>query len=128
MNFEIKRLRAWLLLLLVFVAGFAGGIVATRVAVRHLVQRALSNPTLIRVQVERRLALKLRLDAGQRAKVDGILANTQAEIKSLRSEFQPRFLQILGDTRTQILAALTPEQRARFEKLQRENPHWWQPR
>jgi hypothetical protein len=121
----MNKLKPWLLLALVFAAGFAGGMVATRGVVRHLVQQAIHNPAKIRRAIEARLDVKLRLDAAQRAKVDAILLDTQGQLQGLRSEFQPRFGAIVQHAKTEITATLTPEQRQKFEKLQSENRQWW---
>jgi hypothetical protein len=121
----MNKIKPWLLLALVFLAGFAGGIVATRGVVRHAVREAIRNPANIRRTIEARLTVKLRLDAAQRARVDAILQDTQGQLQGLRSEFQPRFGVILQHTKTEIAATLTPEQREKFEKLQSENRQWW---
>src|SRR3974390_1408711 len=124
----MKRLKPWLLIFLVFLAGFAGGVVATRVAVRHFVLHVVRDPDFMRERIEHRISTRLRLDASQRAKVHEILLDTQGELKNLRGEFQPRFHSILNGAQSQIAAELTPEQRERFERLQRENRIWWQTR
>lgn len=124
----MKRLKPWLLILLVFVAGFASGIVVTRAAVRHFVHRAVQDPDFMRAKVAARLTVNLRLDREQRARVNTILLQTQRDLKDLRQEFQPRFYLILNQAQTNISATLTPAQRQRFEQFQQENRHWWQPR
>ncbi len=124
----MKSLKAWVLLLLVFTAGFASGIVATRIVVRHFVQHAIKDPDFMRRVIEKRMAFRLRLDGAQREKLDEILRHTQTELAELRGEFQPRFLSIISDTQSQVDEILTPAQRERFEKLRAENQHWWQAR
>jgi hypothetical protein len=121
----MNKLRPWLLLVLVFVAGFAGGVVVTRGVVRHTVRQALGNPDFLRTRLERRLTFALRLDPQQRLKVHEILEHTQADLKTLRSEFQPRFVEVVKRAETQISADLTPEQQRRFEKFQQDNRAWW---
>ena len=124
----MKQLKPWLLLLLVFLAGFAGGVFSTRVAVRHFVLHAVRDPDFMRQRIENRLAARLRLDPQQREKVHAILLQTQSELKSLRGEFQPQFHDLLNHAQGEIAAELTPEQRERFERLQQENRIWWQGR
>ena len=124
----MKQLKPWLLIVLVFCAGFAGGVVATRIAVRHFVLRAVRDPNFMRERIEHRIAARLRLDAKQRERLHEILLNTQGDLRSLRSEFQPRFHSILNQAQTEIASELTPEQRERFDRLQRENRIWWQAR
>ena len=117
----MNRLKAWLLLVLVFASGFVGGVFVTRASVRHFVQRAVKEPDFMRERIERRMAVRLRLDSQQRIKVHEILMNTQHELKNLRADFQPRFQSVMNQTRTEIESTLTPEQRLRFERLREEN-------
>ncbi len=124
----MKQWRPWVLLVLMFLAGFAAGGVASRAAVRRFVRNAVHDPNLLRDRVEWRLAGRLRLDAGQRTQAHEILLRTQGQLKELRGEFQPRFLAIMNEAQTNIAALLTAEQRQRFEKFQQENRGWWQPR
>ncbi len=123
----MKKLKPWLLIILVFVAGFAGGVVVTRGVIRHFVRQAVNDPNFMRNVIERRLTVKLRLNHDQRAKVHDVLVNTQHDLKSLREEFQPRFLGIMGQTQSEIADILTPEQKEKFEEFQNENRHLWQP-
>ena len=123
-----KKLKVWLVVAGVFVAGFAAGVVVTRGVVRHLVQRIVLHPERLRVLVEKRLTTRLRLDADQHRKVDQILAGTEGELKSLRQEFAPRFVAILTNAESEISGVLTPEQRERFKKFREENRQLWQPK
>lgn len=124
----MNRLKPWLLLILIFVAGFAGGVVVTRVAVRRAVKQTLNNPNLLLDKIERRMAGRLKLDQEQRAKTHEILLQSHEELKALRVEFQPRFLTILEHTRSEVSAVLTPAQREKFDRLVEENRPLWQPR
>jgi len=121
----MKHLKALLLLLLVFCTGFAGGVVATRTVVRHFVRRAVKDPNFMRAVVEKRLALRLRLNSEQRSQLHDVLLQTQGELKTLRVEFQPRFLTIIDHAQSEIDAVLTPEQRERFDEFKAENRPWW---
>lgn len=117
----MKKMKPILLVVLIFVAGFAAGVVTTRLAVRRFVQRAITQPDLMREKIERDLGRKLQLDAAQRESVQKILAGTQARIKALRREVQPQFAGVIQDAANEISAVLTPEQRERFEKFRAEN-------
>jgi hypothetical protein len=121
----MKSLKPLLLLLIVFVTGFTGGVVSTRAVVRHFVRHAVRDPDFMRSVVEKRIALRLRLDAEQRAKLHAVLLQTQGELKTLRQDFQPRFVTIIDHTQTEIDTLLTPDQRVRFEELKAENRPWW---
>ena len=124
----MKKFKPWLVIILVFCAGFTGGVVVTRGVVRHVIRQAINDPDSMRDKIERRLVVKLRLDHDQRGKVHEILVNTQHDLKSLRQEFQPRFFSIMTDAHDKIAATLTPEQQKKFEEFQDENRHLWQPR
>jgi hypothetical protein len=124
----MKSVKVWLVIALVFVAGFGSGIVATRAVGRRVVQRLVNDPDALRKIVASRLARKLDLDRDQKAKVDQILSRTQSDLKGLREEFGPRFQSIMVAARDDISAVLTPEQEERFRKFREENRRLWQMR
>lgn len=117
----MKNLKGWLLLALVFLAGFTGGVVVTRGAVRHFVRNAMVNPDLVRNKIERDLNRKLRLNVHQREQVHQILVGSHRRLRELRREFQPQFAAIVESTRKDVAALLTPEQQEQFEQFQNEN-------
>jgi hypothetical protein len=112
-------------LALVFLAGFAGGVVATRVMVRRMVAVAMAHPDKtreqIRVNYERNLEHKLHLDQQQRERVHDILKESREKFRNVREEFQPRLNAIATDTRTNIMTTLKPEQQDRFEQFLADN-------
>lgn len=124
----MKKLKPWLVLALVFLAGVVFGVVATRIAVRHFVRVVITHPDRLRERIERDLTRRLKLNDQQRPKVHAALVRAHERLQALRAEFQPRFAEILDAARTEISAELTPEQRARFEKFREENRRLWQPR
>jgi Spy/CpxP family protein refolding chaperone len=121
----MKKIKPWLVLVLVFVAGFISGAVVTRAVVRRTVQVALTNPDRVRDLIEKRIAARVKLDAEQRQRVHQILADSQGNLKELRREFAPRFTFIFSNSEARISSLLTPEQRQRLEKLREENRHLW---
>ena len=124
----MKKLKVWLVVALVFGAGFAAGVVVNRGVVRHFVRGIAMNPDRMRGLVEKRLTSRLRLDPEQHRQVSQILTNTEGELKALRREFAPRFVAILTNAESEVSALLTPEQREQFKKFREENRHLWQPR
>lgn len=124
----MKKLKPWLVILLVFVAGFAAGVVVTRGIVRRVVTVALTNPDRVRDLIEKRVASRLKLEATQREKVRQILSDSQEDLKTLRVKTAPEFLAIVSNAEARVSVLLTPEQRERFEKLREENRRIWQPR
>lgn len=110
-----------MVLLLVFVSGLAVGVVGTRIAIRKLVQTAINQPDKLRDRIESRLARRLALTPDQRQTVHAALTHAQDRIQTLRSETQPRFNAILTDTRDDIAATLTAEQKEKFRQVRQEN-------
>lgn len=119
----MKRFKPWIVLALVFVAGVAVGVVATRIVVRRFVQAALTQPEKLRDRIELQMSRRLALTPEQREKIHGALVHAQDRIHGLRAETQPRFNLILSDARDEIAAVLTPEQKEKFVQFRRENQH-----
>lgn len=121
----MKSFKPLVLLLLVFVAGVIVGVISTRVVVRQVIRNVVANPDLIWTRIERALAADLKLNPEQRATVHQILSDTHDRVRTLRTEYQPRFLPVIEKTRADIAAALTPEQRAKFDKMLKEKERLW---
>jgi Spy/CpxP family protein refolding chaperone len=117
----MKTFKSLLLLALVFVAGIAVGMIGTRLVVRHMVQTAISNPGEFQSLLERNLSRKLRLEPRQQLKLREILTQTHAQMSDLRREYRPQMLLILTDADNRITNMLTPQQRARYERMKAEN-------
>ena len=60
---------------------------------------------------------KLNLSADQKGKVAKILESQREKFKVMREEMRPRFEEIRKTFKAEIEAILTPEQTAKFEKL-----------
>jgi len=123
----MKRIKTWLAVALVFLAGVVFGVVATRVAVRHFVRTAISQPDRMRMRIERDLTRRLKLTDEQRPQVHAALVRAHQRLQGLRQEFQPRYLLILSDAQEEISSALTLEQRERFERFKKETRPFWRP-
>ena len=112
-------------LVLIFVAGFSGGVVATRVVVRQMVREAGRNPEqtqqLVRTNIERNLGRMLRLTQEQQKQVHEILKDSRDRMRPIREQFQPQLDSIVIETRSNILSTLTPEQQKRFELFLSQN-------
>lgn len=112
----MKYLKPIVVLLLIFIAGIAVGVVGTRYVVKRNIREAVRQPEKVRLRIKRELARELSLDAAQQTKLDGVLINLQQEIAKVRTERQPNFRPILADTQRGITELLTPEQQLKFEK------------
>ena len=113
----MKKWKSILLLALVFLAGLAMGVVGTRIVVRRTVQQALIHPEKVQSVLERNLTRRLRLEPGQQAQLRVILTDTREQLSTLRQQFQPQAAEVLRGADEKISALLTPEQRARYEKI-----------
>jgi hypothetical protein len=127
-DFDMKTLKLILLIALIFVAGFAAGVVTTRLVVRHIIQRALAQPDFAREYLERGLDRRLGLDAEQQRQAHEILLDAHTQIKALRQQFQPEFCGIVTNTQMKISAILTPEQQELFERFRAEHREIFQSR
>jgi len=110
-----KTLKVWLVLALVFTAGFAGGVLTTRTITRRAVHTALTQPERVQRFVERDLKRKLRLTPQQETEVQQVLRDTREQLRELRTEYQPQIRSILADTKTKLATVLTERQRRRFD-------------
>jgi hypothetical protein len=124
----MKTLKLVLLIVLIFVAGFAAGAVTTRLAVRHFIQRAIAHPELVRAWLERGLDRRLQLDASQQRQAHEILVDAHAQIAALREQVRPQFTEIVTNTQEKISAILTPEQEKLFEDFRAEHREIFQPK
>jgi hypothetical protein len=121
----MKTLKVIGLLVLVFVAGFSGGVVATRIVVRRMVAVAVAHPEVtrevVRTNIEQNLMRRLRLDQPQRERVHEILKDSRDHFREVRDRFQPQLNAIALGARTNISAVLKPDQEKRFEEFLAEN-------
>jgi Spy/CpxP family protein refolding chaperone len=123
----MTRLKPWLLLLLVFLAGVAAGSFGTRIFVRHTFKSWTRNPEAMRERVEEDLVRELDLTSEQQEKVHDILTDSHERMKALRDEFHPRFAEIMDSSEKRIRATLTPEQQEHFEQFLKEKKQLWRP-
>ena len=117
----MKNWKSILLLVLVFFAGIAVGVVGTRVAVRHFVQRAIAQPERFQLFIEREMKWKLSLGESQQVKLHEILTDSRGQMREIRKQYQPQMVLVWSNTDSQISAMLTPEQQARYEKFKEAN-------
>jgi hypothetical protein len=113
----MKNWKSLLLLLLVFTAGLAVGVAATRLVVRRTVQQALVHPERAQAFVEHNLTRRLRLDHEQQIEVHSILSAARGQLVDLRKQFRPQAALVLSNADQKISAVLTPEQQARYARL-----------
>jgi hypothetical protein len=121
----MKTLKVVGLVILIFVAGFAGGVVASHIFVRHMVQYNVAHPnqilTNIQFNFEIRLNRRLDLNQRQREEVRRILKDARERMRDVREEYQPKLNTISLVARTNIYEVLRPGQQDRFAEFLEEN-------
>ena len=122
---HVKTIKVIGVLVLIFIAGFSGGVVATRVIVRQMVRQARQHPeqtsSLIRTNVERNFVRTLRLNPDQAKQVHEILKESRDRRRPIMEQYQPQLDAITIETRSNINAKLTREQQERFKEFLSEN-------
>lgn len=117
---------AVIVILVTFAAGIAVGILVDRVAFRRAHDRV---PRFATSAMAARLDRHLDLTDEQRTQIEAILERRHSRINSLWSEVRPHVRREIEQTNQEIARVLTPEQRARFEKMKmRLGPHHRGPR
>jgi Spy/CpxP family protein refolding chaperone len=98
----------------IFALGFAAGALALTVYRGY-------HPTSARSDDRGKMFEKaldgLNLSDDQRARIDQILADTRSQLKDLRKESQPKFMQVREQTRQRIQQVLTPDQWQQFQEV-----------
>lgn len=114
--------KAIALLLVLFLLGIALGALGTYLASGRIWGTHAAGertPVQKRARVLERLTQELNLTADQRKQLEGILADTQAKYDAIHQQMMPQFDQVRHQSREQIRAILTPEQRPKFEEFLR---------
>lgn len=121
----MKTFKAAGLVILIFAAGFAGGVVVTRSFYRHLVEYYVAHPsytqTNIQISFQVRLNRRLDLNAREREQVQKILKDAREKMRDVREEYQPKLNTISLEARTNIYAVLRSGQQDRFAEFLEEN-------
>ena len=99
--------------LIIFVLGFAAGILALNV------YRGLARNSTPRDRFEQ-LAERLDLNAEQKTKVQQILGDSREQLRALRRESEPRVNEIRSQADARLQEVLTPEQWQKFQTMRHE--------
>lgn len=114
------KLTAALLLGAVFAAGLLGGSALDR-AFAAGPERAAASCDGHKRGGHDRILDQLELDAPQRARIDAILQRRRGETRAFWEGDGARLRAIVDSTRAEIRGVLTPEQRARYDRLKSEH-------
>src|SRR5690348_735492 len=120
----MKTIKVIGVLVLIFLAGFSGGVVATRVVVRQMVREARRNPEtpqVLRTNIEQNLFRTLQLSPEQKKQVHEILKDSRDRRRPIMEQYQPQLDAITIETRSNIFSMLKPEQQQRFKEFLSEN-------
>ena len=98
--------------LIIFVIGFAAGILAMNVY-RGLAAR----PSRDRFE---QMAEKLQLTDEQKPKVQEIFADTREQLRAVRRESEPKVNEIRSQADSRLQTVLTPEQWQKFQSIRDE--------
>ena len=123
----MKKTKPILLLALVFFAGVAVGVVGTRGVLRNMMHHWAKDPAAIRDRIEKDLVSRLDLTPEQQKQVHEIMMRSHEQLRQLRSEFGPRFMEITKKSEGDISALLTPEQQTKYKKMLEERKQLWRP-
>ena len=123
------RLRAGIVIGLIVVCSALAGAAVERVVIQRMVRHRPGGPpgpggpgrgspqqdSLRRTEMLDRMTRELSLSAPQRAGIDTVMRRTDSSLRAIRTEMQPRLEQVFQNSRTEIGARLTPEQKTKFE-------------
>jgi Spy/CpxP family protein refolding chaperone len=105
--------------LVIFLAGAgSGALVAWQVSRRMPV--APLTPAEIGVRLRARFQTRLDLTPEQRQKVDPMIDQAMLRVETIRQETASHVFANVSQLHEQVLTVLTPEQKTRFEELERE--------
>jgi len=116
---HLSRWRVGLYLAAIFVAG---GVTGWTIAARATKERMYSSirSDEFATQLRERVRSGLELSPAQAAKIEPIIERTCSEMKSIHRDTYKRISQIISNLNSQIGAELTPDQKTRFEQMERE--------
>jgi Spy/CpxP family protein refolding chaperone len=112
------KIRPWLAMALIFVAGMIAGAALTfgfRPAWEHPPEPQQMQRHWISL-----LTKRLNLTADQRGKIEGILSDAGGKIRDVHREEVGKISQAMAVADAQITPLLTPDQLAEFKKIQSE--------
>lgn len=114
------RLAVGLVLLLVFAAGMITQAWTSRLRMQHMRGGMMHGRAPFGAARDHHFGEELGLDSLERSHVDSIFAKRRVQIDSFWKGPGRALREIMDSTRQEVRAVLTPEQRARFDKLRAE--------
>ncbi len=112
------KLKPWLFLASIFVAGAMTGSALTIALASHFMHPPGMQQMKSRWMAH--LTERLNLTADQQAKIEPILANSENQLQAARKDNFDKVSQIFQRANAQIAAILTPDQQVALEKMSKE--------
>jgi Spy/CpxP family protein refolding chaperone len=113
-----SKLKPWLFIALIFVAGIMTGAALTIALSSHFMQPPGMQQMKSRWMMY--LTRQLNLTADQQAKIEPIVADSENQMQAARRDNADRVSQIIQKANAQIAAILTPDQKTALEKISKE--------
>lgn len=112
-----KTWKAVLGVILIFIFGFASGVVCTSIVVQRKALAFLQHPLVsVNEALEKRLTRNLGLDESQKTQVDGFFKENLKERRDLQMQIQPQVQTLNKETMRQVRSVLRPDQAERFNQ------------
>lgn len=116
----MKRFRAWLGVVLIFLCGaVCGGLVTTRVLQQKLQALLTGGSGKTEDPIVAKLRRDLKLDAGQQTQVRQIVSAARGQLDVIKAQAQPQTRGIILDGEAKVRALLRPEQVTKFDEMLR---------
>lgn len=116
----MRALKIWIGIAMIFILGFASGVIGTVVHIRSVIARVgQSNPEARKTVILKRLVKKLDLTEAQTQKIGVIIEQRDKEMRDAFSQCHPRIRSSLMDALSDIRVELTVEQQETFDKITR---------
>lgn len=117
------KLKSWLVLALIFVAGALSGGALTLVLAPHFLHPHPHprDPKIIERDIMAGLTRELSLTADQQAKIQPIIGDAAKEMHEVHKDEVQRISQIIKLTTDQVTPLLTADQKTQLDKLEAED-------
>jgi hypothetical protein len=113
---EMKKWKAIISIIVVFLLGSLAGALVTHEIYQHRMERFFRGEPK-RELIVRRLGHELDLDTAQSVQLRVIVNETDAEIKNVRKQIRPQIEEILERSQNRVRAILRPDQLDKYEKI-----------
>jgi hypothetical protein len=117
------KLKSWLVLALIFVAGAVSGAALTLVLAPHFAPPRMRphDPARMQRDMLAGLTRELKLTADQQSKIQPILADTARQMQEVHHDEVQRISQIFHATGDRLTPILNPDQQATLQKLESQD-------